>query len=282
LETVRAAEGQLPNFAELARRAETATSSRIGWPAPADPAEAIDDAEYDLAILSRLSASSGRGAGSARYILTANPYVARALRARFQRWSFRWTKADGLLARSDAALAIMAKHGFAARSYSPTALQNYAGCPYKFFLQAVHGLGPREVPEAIDELDPLQRGSLIHDIQFTLFGRLRDKGLLPVRPQNLNQIWDMLDGVISDVGATSTILLQRSTAYGRMGSRRSVPIYANGCAWRARIRRAMCRGISSCPSVLLSETSIVGPIQRRCPVQSTSIAAFNFVARSIS
>jgi ATP-dependent helicase/nuclease subunit B len=200
LETVRAAEGQLPDFAELARRAETAISSRIGWPAPADPAEAIDDAEYDLAILNRLSASSDSGAGSARYVLTANPYVARALRARFQRWSFRWTEADGLLAKSEPVLAIMAKHGLAARSYSPTALQNYAGCPYKFFLQAVQGFAPREVPEAIDELDPLQRGSLIHDIQFTLFGRLRDKGLLPVRPQNLNQIWDILDSVITEVG----------------------------------------------------------------------------------
>ena len=38
LEVVRAAEQRLPNFAELAERAETATSSRLGWPAPIDPA----------------------------------------------------------------------------------------------------------------------------------------------------------------------------------------------------------------------------------------------------
>jgi len=55
------------------------------------------------------------------------------------------------------------------RSYSPTALQNYAACPYKFFLQAIHKLAPREISEAIEELDPLQRGSLIHQIQFELF-----------------------------------------------------------------------------------------------------------------
>jgi CRISPR/Cas system-associated exonuclease Cas4 (RecB family) len=34
-------------------------------------------------------------------------------------------------------------------------------------LQALHRLSPREVPEAIDEIDPLQRGGLIHKIQFT-------------------------------------------------------------------------------------------------------------------
>src|SRR5262249_57736506 len=43
LEAVRAAEGRLPDFAELARRAETVTSARVGWPAPSDPAAAIDD-----------------------------------------------------------------------------------------------------------------------------------------------------------------------------------------------------------------------------------------------
>src|SRR5262249_46744414 len=42
LEAVRAAEGRLPTFAELDRRAETENSARIGWPAPTDPAEAID------------------------------------------------------------------------------------------------------------------------------------------------------------------------------------------------------------------------------------------------
>jgi superfamily I DNA/RNA helicase len=53
LEVFRAAEGVLPDFAELARRAETATSARLGWPAPVDPADAIDEAEYDLALLNR-------------------------------------------------------------------------------------------------------------------------------------------------------------------------------------------------------------------------------------
>jgi ATP-dependent helicase/nuclease subunit B len=58
LETVRAAEGRLPNFAELARRAETAITARLGWPAPSDPGDAIDDAEHDL-VLNRLAAVPG-------------------------------------------------------------------------------------------------------------------------------------------------------------------------------------------------------------------------------
>jgi ATP-dependent helicase/nuclease subunit B len=44
LEAVRSVEGRLPDFAELARRAETAATARLGWPAPPDPSNAIDDA----------------------------------------------------------------------------------------------------------------------------------------------------------------------------------------------------------------------------------------------
>ena len=56
-------------------------------------------------------------------------------------------------------------------------------------------------PEAIDELDPLQRGSLIHEVQFNLFARLRADGLLPVRPTNLVQAQQSLDVVIAEVAA---------------------------------------------------------------------------------
>jgi ATP-dependent helicase/nuclease subunit B len=201
LETIRAAEGTLPDFAELARRAETATTSRLGWPAPPDPAEAIDGAEHDLAVLDRLVALPGESPGSARYLLTANPCLARALRSRYQRWSRAWTAADGLTSRSDLVRGVMARNALSVRSYSPTALQSYACCPYQFFLKAIHGLTPREVPEAIDELDPLQRGSLIHEIQFKLFAHLQQERLLPVRPENLDRAWRKLDAVIAEVAA---------------------------------------------------------------------------------
>jgi ATP-dependent helicase/nuclease subunit B len=201
LEAVRAAEGLLPDFAELARRAETATVARLGWPAPPDPADAIDQAEHDLAVLGRLEARREESPGAARYLVTVNPHLARALRARYQRWSRSWTSADGLLSRSETVRAIMEQHTLGVRSYSPTALQNYARCPYRFFLQAIHGLSPREIPEAIDELDPLQRGSLIHDVQFGLFARLRQDGLLPVRPSNLHRAHQQLDTVIAEVAS---------------------------------------------------------------------------------
>lgn len=201
IEALRAAEGVLPDFATLARRAETATNARLGWPAPANVAEAIDDAEYDLALLERISAHGDERPGSARYLVTANRYLARALRNRFQRWRRNWTSSDGLVSESQTVQKLMAAHRLGARSYSPTALQDYARCPYRFFLRSIQGLVPREVPEGIDELHPLQRGSLFHDAQFELLARLRAQGLLPVRAGNLEEAWCNLDGVLAEVAA---------------------------------------------------------------------------------
>jgi hypothetical protein len=127
--------------------------------------------------------------------------LGRALRTRWQKWSSQWTRADGLIRPSVASQAVIAKHALGMRSYSPTALQNYAACPYRFFLQAIHRLAPRDVPEAIDELDPLQRGSLIHEIQFELFERLRKAHLLPVSRQNLEHAGNLLDEVIEEVAS---------------------------------------------------------------------------------
>jgi ATP-dependent helicase/DNAse subunit B len=200
LEALRAAEGRLPNFAELDRRAEAESSARVGWPAPDDPAEAIDHAEYDLAVLARfLNSGPDQTPGTARYLLSTNSYLGRGLRTRWQKWSQQWTTADGLIKPLAASQAVIAKHALDVRSYSPTALQNYAACPYRFFLQAIHRLAPREVPGAIDELDPLQRGSLIHEIQFELFERLKAANLLPIRRQNLERSGKMLDEVIGEV-----------------------------------------------------------------------------------
>lgn len=198
LEALRASEGRLPDFSELAQRAETATGARLGWSAPPHPADAIDNAERDLAILAGLSAAGQADSGAARYLITANPHLARVLRARYQRWGRGWTPADGLLGRSERARAAMARHALGARSYAPTALQLYARCPYRFFLAAIHRLQPRIEPEPIDELDPLQRGSLIHDIQFELLARLRKEGLLPIKAGNLDRVQAELEAVIEE------------------------------------------------------------------------------------
>ncbi|WP_433932811.1 PD-(D/E)XK nuclease family protein [Sorangium cellulosum] len=202
LELLRAAEGRLPGFGELERRAEQGGAARIGWPAPARPEDAIDAAEHDLALLETLfSLPEEQTIGTARYLLGANPHLARALRFRARRWIPAWTSADGLYKPVAEAREALAKHAFGRRSFSPTALQHFAACPYRFFLYAVHKLAPRPSPEAIEELDPLQRGRLVHDVLYEVLVALRDAGKLPVSAPSLDEARAELDRTLDRVAA---------------------------------------------------------------------------------
>ncbi|MDB4933345.1 MAG: ATP-dependent nuclease, subunit, partial [Labilithrix sp.] len=202
LEVLRVAEGELRDFHYLAESAAKKVDARIGWPAPADRKDAIDEAEYDLALLeSVLEKNEDACVGEAHYLLSSNDHLARALRFRGRRWLKAWKAADGLVDPPEEALAAIREHALDKRSFSPTALQNFAACPYRFLLSAVHRLARREEPSAIEDLDPMTRGSLVHEVQFQLLTRLRDAGLLPVTKPRLDTARTMLDEVLAEIGA---------------------------------------------------------------------------------
>jgi ATP-dependent helicase/nuclease subunit B len=202
LEILRAAEGRLPGFDELARRAACEQAIRLGWPAPSTPDDAIDEAEFDLAVLDKLvDADPDTTRGTARYLLDANEFLGRALRARARRWLKRWTPADGLVDPDPQARAALVPHQLSARPYSPTSLQHFAACPYRFLLQAIHRLEPREEPEAIEAIDPLTRGGLFHDVQFEILTALRAASLLPLTSETLPRAERMLDERLDWVAA---------------------------------------------------------------------------------
>ena len=199
LDLLRAAEGRLPDLDTLGRRAAAAGAAVVGWPAPADPEEAIDEAEFDLAMLQPLlggALSKAERQGRARFLLSSNEHLARALRARARRWRKGWFPVDGLVDAGDEAREYLSRHRMGERSYSPTALQNFAACPYRFFLQAVLYLRPRDELVQLEQLDPMTRGGIFHEIQFRLFGALREEQLLPVTNARLDDVFGVLDVVL--------------------------------------------------------------------------------------
>jgi CRISPR/Cas system-associated exonuclease Cas4 (RecB family) len=204
LETVRAAEGQLPDLRLFERQAMEAASARLGWPAPEHPSLALDDAEFDLSTLDlarRLPAGEGRGMG--RYLITTSSTLARAMRFRWRRWHRKWSAADGLVADDDKiALDLLHRHRLDRRSFSPTALQRYARCPYQFYLHTIAVLRPREESVPLEQMDPLTRGALFHDVLFTLFRELSEGDLLPVRQERAAEILDRADSVLNRIGAS--------------------------------------------------------------------------------
>jgi RecB family exonuclease len=202
LEIVRAAHGRLPGLRTFEETARRAAPSRLDWPAPLDPRQAIDDAEFDLATLGRtfqLNPEDAKGVG--HYLIEANSYLAESLRRYARRNRNGWYSADGVVEPDQATRAVLATQRLAARSYSPSSLQHFAACPYRFLLHAIHQLRPREEKVALEQMDPLTRGALFHETQFRLFRELQGAQLLPMRPPDTARILEIADSVLDQVAA---------------------------------------------------------------------------------
>src|SRR5262249_10323071 len=136
--------------------------------------------------------------GTGRFLLEENAHLARSLRSRFKRWNTRqFTNADGLVDSEDRTLQALEKHRLSQRPYSASDLQTYAACPYRFLLQGIHRLRPRETGVAVVQMDPLTRGGLFHAVQFQLFRRLQSECLLPMDAQSQDHILDIADEVLN-------------------------------------------------------------------------------------
>ena len=140
-----------------------------------------------------LDAEEARGAG--HYLIDSQRLSGATRCARYARRNRNaWFAADGIVEPDAATRAVLATQRLAARSYSPSALQHFAACPYRFLLHAIHKLRPREEKVALEQMDPLTRGALFHEAQFRLFRELQAAQLLPMpsakrRARHRNRRW---------------------------------------------------------------------------------------------
>ncbi len=193
-EAHRASGGEDVDVREFEDRARKSAGTRIGWPAPEDPSQAIDDAEFDLATL------APRAKGSGLYLKALPGRAVQSLRARWVRWHKPWKAADGLFIEEIGSDALQA-YRLGARPWSPSVLQQYARCPYRFALRGIFGLKPVEQPSGIERMDPAARGDIFHRVQFELLRDLREHAELPVSAENLPRALQRLEAAVAKVAA---------------------------------------------------------------------------------
>jgi ATP-dependent helicase/nuclease subunit B len=205
LDVLRGATGVIPDLAALERKAAQRGDPTLAWPAPAEPREAIDDQEHDLAVLRTLLEAADPAAvrGHAQYLLRLNESLRRSITERWGRGLPRWSHLDGLTRVTEATRAALESHRLHRRPYSISALQKFSACPYQFFLSAVYRLEPAERPEPLQRLDPLTRGSIVHRIQAVTYRELERRGALPVTAVNLEAALQVLERVITAVADES-------------------------------------------------------------------------------
>ena len=177
LEIMRAVTGRVPDYQKLELTAAEEAKASLAWPAPADAADAIDDFEHDLAVLRRLMFTGDDVKGHAHYMLTLNASLKRSVTERWARARKEWSQSDGLVRVTAATRAFLQKQRLSARPYSVSALQQFAACPYRFFLSAAYRLSPLEEPEPLQRMDPLTKGSLFHQVQAEFFRALQEAKL---------------------------------------------------------------------------------------------------------
>jgi RecB family exonuclease len=116
-----------------------------------DDATAASEQEYDLRSLLQRRAT-GRDAAT-HYLVAHEPHLARGWALQTARRTAAFTRWDGNVAGVTAPGAL-----------SPTALQNWAECPFRFFMAQVLRVSEQEETEDVLVISPLERGSLIHRI----------------------------------------------------------------------------------------------------------------------
>jgi ATP-dependent helicase/nuclease subunit B len=187
LDVMRAIVGKIPHHEALQRDAAAAGGAKLDWPAPSRPQEAIDEVEHDLATLRQLIDTPDRASvrGHAHYLLGLNPALRRTVTRRWVRSRSRWLAQDGLVRVTPAIRPMLETQRLGARPYSVSALQKFATCPFQFVLSAIYRFAPNDVPEPLQRLDPLTRGSLFHEVQASVLRALKADGRLPLIAQDV-------------------------------------------------------------------------------------------------
>jgi CRISPR/Cas system-associated exonuclease Cas4 (RecB family) len=200
LDVMRAATGRVPDHEQLETDAREAGRATLAWPAPPDPVDAIDDQEHDLAILRRLmDQQPGMVRGHAHYLLRLNDALRRSVVARWARGDRRWSSSDGLIRVVPATREALEARRLRTQTYSLSALQKFATCPYQFLLSAIYRLQPLEQVEPLQRLDALLRGSIFHEAQARFFAALREAGALPVTSATLSEAHAVLAKTLEEV-----------------------------------------------------------------------------------
>ena len=186
--------------------------------------DTLDRSERDL-----LRVRTG-GRPAAEAVAAGSPFFRQSRLASEARWSPELTAYDGLLAypaTGDAEAAAALREALdpvrAARPISASRLATFSRCGFQYLLEYVLRLEPRIEPEERKKLDPLERGSLFHEVAERFLRERRDRGKLPVadtpleRERLLSLADASLDALVAGSPPRYTALWERERGRFRQG-----------------------------------------------------------------
>ena len=136
--------------------------------------------DYDLHQLSHWRQVGN--AIDAHHLAQSEPVLTRALEMQRARNAKPLTHWDGDLT---SAISPSGRIGLSNREFfSPTRLQTWATCPFRYFLSNVLGIAAPEQPEEVATISALERGSLLHTILERFIKSAQEQGTIPPPDQS--------------------------------------------------------------------------------------------------
>ena len=170
---------------EMLEASEHVTRVPLSRRFPADRRRALTREEFDGCSV--LAALSSGDPSEVAYLVHEKGPLPRRLRMEEVRWGNpAFTEYDAVLTSPEAAEAIAALSGFGPGmengelTLAPTTLEEYARCPFGFYMSHVLGVEPMDEPEDALMLPPIERGSLYHEVLEKFMRKAKSKGLLPL------------------------------------------------------------------------------------------------------
>ncbi len=194
LRAIEAMSNESASFAELRTWEHRASFLPVALGPLSD---AVDPIEYHL-----LSAGHALASGDPTplgYLPVVAPFFSSAFQAVSARWNGeRLTPFEGML--EDEAVRAQVRHALFPRGLrlSASALETYARCPFRYFLQSLLGLSEADDPELILTLRPRERGALLHDILQDFFTRASAAGWMPLARAEKSAVRTLLQQVTQE------------------------------------------------------------------------------------
>jgi len=174
--------------------------SRVALRRPADGAAQVplDMSEWDLAHV--LQARERGDVGSILSLASEVKPLGRSLMMREAQWGRReLTAYDGYLRSPPVRDRLINHHRLREQKLSPSRIEAYATCPYKYYLRNVLGVRRTDEPEEVPELSPLDRGTLYHAVLERFYRARADAGELPLRRDKFDDYVCALEAAARDV-----------------------------------------------------------------------------------
>jgi ATP-dependent helicase/nuclease subunit B len=137
----------------------------------------LDGAEFDLMAA---AGAVAKVRGALEYLKAGESFLSNSLDAESRRWGqFRFTPYDGVMESPKALKLLEGRYAGRRGIVSPTALETYAACPFRYFVRYILGAETIESPEEVLSIAPIDKGALAHSILENTYKRIFEGGSGP-------------------------------------------------------------------------------------------------------